>query len=369
MWNGIEDSVLAHVQAPGTDGRGYVLQGSDPRLQALADARPLAEAAIGGPAMAAVARALSLDSTPHNSHTRTHPYTDCPDFGDSLEGDWYGKLSSLGHRAELLLVEDADHSLRRGSKKGRKPEPITDDLLDSPVGLEECLSEWNQTGITQSERNLISVQRAKKTCTWKIIAINADRMLTLTQRGRIPTRTDACWLAAEFVRKVKRVYPEFVCVYVIEPHKEDGFHIHMALNRFYFADRLRLMWHRTLTGLPLRAILRGEDAPGGIDFSKVLRSAKLVRYMTKYITKTFADPIAKGSRRFFASEKIGGPNVKKFRMPKGMGAEVLWARNMLESRGYLVVRRYETVIAGRRAIWLQGELRSGINPVDVTQVT
>jgi hypothetical protein len=105
--------------------------------------------------------------------------------------------------------------------------------------------------------------------------------------------------------------------------------------------------------------LRGEDSPGNIQLGEVRRSQKMVRYMTKYITKTFADEVAPGSRRFFASEQILLPIPKVFRMPTLCGAEVYQARCMLERRGFRVVKLFETIISGRRAIWMRGERVAG----------
>jgi hypothetical protein len=268
----------------------------------------------------------------------------------------------MGHRAELLLVDDADNTLGRAhTKKEAAPGTISDQELDEAVAMIGAEDDGIDQFLTAQERNAMSVRRAKRNCTWKIISIKADRMLTLTQRGRISTRADAVYYASEFVRKCKRFYPGFVCVYVIESHEKKGYHIHMALNRFYHLDRLRLMWHRTLTGVALKQILRGEESPGNVQLGNVLRSAKLVRYMTKYITKTFGEGIPRGARRFFSSELIQGPNTKRFRMPRANGSEVLMCRRTLEARGFKVVRIFETMIAGRRAIWMQGELVSRTN--------
>jgi hypothetical protein len=278
-----------------------------------------------------------------------------------MDGKWYGKITAMGHRAELLLVEDEDRSLGRvRGRKGERPGEISEQRLEEAVnGLASGLEPDLVDAATVEQRRLMSVLRAKRNCTWKIIAIKADRMLTLTQRGRIATRDAAQRYAADFVRRVKRWYPQFICVYVIEAHKIDGFHVHMAINRFYHLDRLRLAWHRVLTGRPLTAILRGEDSPGNIQLGEVRRSQKMVRYMTKYITKTFADEVAPGSRRFFASEQILLPIPKVFRMPTLCGAEVYQARCMLERRGFRVVKLFETIISGRRAIWMRGERVAG----------
>jgi hypothetical protein len=362
MHDHTQAALQTHAHAPQTDVGGVGVEGSDPRLHALAALLASRDPAAGG-SLGAVSAAVrfNLDSTPHNSHTHTHGIGRT-DFSDGLDGEWYGKVTWMGHRAELLLVDDADRSLGKAhKKKDAKPGQLSEEELDDAVAQIGASDDGVDEFMTANERNAMSVRRAKKNCTWKIIAINADRMLTLTQRGRIATREDAVYYASEFVRKCKRVYADFVCVYVIESHEKQGFHIHMAMNRYYYVDRLRLMWHRTLTGLPLKKILRGEEAPGNVQVGKVIRSSKLVRYMTKYITKTFAEGIPRGARRFFASEGIQGPNVKRFRMPRSNGSEVLFARSTLEARGFKVVRIFETMIAGRRAIWLQGEMRSGEN--------
>jgi hypothetical protein len=258
--------------------------------------------------------------------------------------------------AEFLAVEDNDHSLLRrvgeGTTVKKLEEVVEEDLIED---------RW--------ERNRVAAQRAKRNLKWKVLMLRGDRLWTLTTRGGIPTWDEAWRLWGAFERYCSRRFRSFKVVVVMERHKSGFFHIHFVSNRFFDVNSLRLWWHRILTSTyvdsdgvtrvnPLRidAPLRGEESPGNVDVSRVLRSRKLCGYLSKYLSKGFESMWDKRIKRFASSKGIGEPTRSRCRMHAMFGEQVYRLRRLAEADGWEVKSRlFECVLAGRRVVWFACE--------------
>ena len=264
LWDAL-DASIGHRRPPGNP---------DPP-------EPAAETAAGGLAAAPASAFPRLDECTLDAHQRHSP-------------GWTLKKTEGCGFVSVVLVEDLEHDMRPG---GGKPgsglaihpgDPLWATLTD----------EERDTQLAVLRRKAIAAaRRARGNMSWKLRMLRADRLWTLTKRGRIETRDDAWALWGEFERVMSRRYPWFKCVVVIEAHKLDGFHIHFAGNRYMHVDCVRLIWHRVLTCQRLRSPLRGVDAPGNVDVEYRPTSVRrLCNYMGKYLGKGFDAPEELGRR-------------------------------------------------------------------------
>jgi hypothetical protein len=206
--------------------------------------------------------------------------------------------------------------------------------------------------------------RARRNMGWKLRMLGGPSVLwTLTKRGRIESREEAWRLWGEMERICSRRFAGVKFVTVIEPHTLDGYHIHFAASRFLMATTMRLLWHRILTGEKLRGVLMGSESPGNVDAKYQVRSTKrLCSYMAKYLGKTFDVELGKRFKRYAASKGIAEPTRVRSWLPTLLGGHqdlVQWLRARVERDGYVVSRMYETVVVGRRMLWIEATLKKG----------
>jgi hypothetical protein len=189
---------------------------------------------------------------------------------------------------------------------------------------------------------------------------------TLTKRGRIESREEAWRRWGEMERICSRRFPGLKFVVVIEPHAIDGYHIHFAASKFLMATTMRLLWHRILTGQKLRGVLMGAESPGNVDAKYQVRSTKrLCSYMAKYLGKTFDVELGKRFKRYAASKGIAEPARRREWLPTLLGGQqdlVLWMRARIESEGYVVGKMFETIVVGRRMLWMAGMSKNRAGP-------
>lgn len=140
---------------------------------------------------------------------------------------------------------------------------------------------------------LKSAQRAKKRIRHACKSIGADTLLTLTYRANQDNLPLCKKHLKEFIRRVKRIIPDFRAVCGFEQQKRGAWHVHIATNRLlpvYVSggsswrsfDLLRAVW-RSVVG----------DLGGNVDVSARKRSSKrspasVAAYLSKYLTKAFS---------------------------------------------------------------------------------
>lgn len=133
----------------------------------------------------------------------------------------------------------------------------------------------------------------------------ADTLLTLTYRAN---ETDLDRVKAdlkEYVRRVRRVIPEFMAVACFETQKRGAWHVHLATAKipavlrpvsgsgdFRSFNVLRSIWHSVVG-----------DRGGNVDLSRRKRhsrksAAEVAAYISKYIGKAFEEGMDKGRNRW-----------------------------------------------------------------------
>ena len=148
-----------------------------------------------------------------------------------------------------------------------------------------------------------AARRAKTRVRQLCKAINADSLMTLTYRAN-QTDLELCKKhLKEFVRRVRRVLPDFVAIAAFETQKRGAWHVHMACRRVATVlankqgvriksfDLLRAIW-RSVT----------KELGGSVDMSRRKSTsqrspARIASYISKYITKAFEEG-AKFSNRW-----------------------------------------------------------------------
>jgi hypothetical protein len=267
----------------------------------------------------------------------------------ALEGEWHGKLTEVDEYAAVVLVHDPERDLVARLKKENTGEEVTQ------------LDDWEI-----ERRRQLAAYRSRRGLKFKILAMRADRLFTLTKRGRIETLGQAWALWSKFEKEFSRLTPDFKCVVVPERHKKDGWHLHFACNQFFDVCRMRIVWHRVLMGATVWKILREEDSPGNVHVSRHANSKrKIAAYLAKYVGKdfgssTYVDSVTDGDpksgriqKRYASSKGLPGPTVTKFRFPSAAGAEAFHLRGVMQRRGWQLQRHFECLVRGRRVIWVE----------------
>lgn len=142
-------------------------------------------------------------------------------------------------------------------------------------------------------------KRVRRIC--KVMGV--DTLLTLTYRANIVDLGRCKRNLKEFVRRLRRVLPDFRAVACFEKQKRGAWHVHLATIRFP-ATLAAVNGVKVKSFNVIRAIWRsvtGEDG-GNVDISNTKRgaqrsAAKIAAYIAKYISKAFAEGDA-GSNRW-----------------------------------------------------------------------
>jgi len=148
-------------------------------------------------------------------------------------------------------------------------------------------------GSRQVRRAMTTVRRYAK-------ANGLDRLLTLTYRP--PFCTDPEVLRTDLRRFIRRLRRELGCerfpyVWVPEFHA-DGirFHAHLGLGRYIKRDRIERCWPHG--NLDIRRITVRNKG------SKTERASRVAQYLTKYVSKAFADTAAIGCHRYDVAQRF-----------------------------------------------------------------
>lgn len=147
-------------------------------------------------------------------------------------------------------------------------------------------------------------------------AMKADTLLTLTYQAN-ETDLDRCKAdLKEFVRRVRRVLPDFMAIAGFERQKRGAWHVHMATARipavlrpvngsgdFRSFNVLRSIW---------RSVTR--ERGGNVDLSRRKRHsrktpAEIAAYISKYIAKEFLEGVDKGRNRWTKFGDVEAPQV------------------------------------------------------------
>jgi len=150
----------------------------------------------------------------------------------------------------------------------------------------------------KEDNRLASAKRARRKVRLLCKALGADRMITLTYRENMQ---DKKRLNRDYDKVRRRLgkYMDFLYVAVPERQKRGAWHIHIAVKGRQNYRLLRSIWHSVV----------GANN-GNVDVRNPLRERglrhKLAAYLSKYITKDFAEHKT-NEKRYWSSKGIEVP--------------------------------------------------------------
>lgn len=191
----------------------------------------------------------------------------------------------------------------RGRNFGDGQVEVTATRFDRYMGAQQ-LSTFPRAKRGESEsteQNLMdAAKRAKQQVRLRCKAIGADRMITLTYRENM---VDKARLKKDFDALRRRLgkVQSFQYVAVAERQKRGAWHLHVAVKGRQNYRVLRSIW-RSVVG----------ENNGNIDVRNPFREKglrhKLASYLSKYITKDFADH-ALNEKRYWTSRGVEVPQL------------------------------------------------------------
>src|ERR1700675_1472397 len=258
-------------------------------------------------------------------------------------GEWFVRQKTIDGYTQLFAIDDPDGDFAR-RKSGPSAKKVVEHERPPPDEFQVI------------ENRAKAVRRSRKNLMWAVRGLKGNRIFTLTKRGRIPTMREAWSLWGKFERMASMRFQGFQTIVVIEPHTDLGFHIHFVCNRFFDVTSMRLWWHRILTGERLKGVLYGAESPGNIEAGRPHSGEKIAKYLGKYLGKSFREVTGR-LKGYACSKGIRKATVTGGRMARSTGAEVYHLRSMLEAQGFRNLRLFETMVMGRRFIWMEASRR------------
>lgn len=182
-----------------------------------------------------------------------------------------------------------------------------------PRGVGNGLSPPGRTDVEKLEKQKENARRAKQSVRRRAREIGVDRLVTLTTRESNNKPVALLDRVAAFVKEYNRAMRpsgkaalQYVAVPEPHPSNPHHWHVHMAIVGYLNIRVANVIWWR----------LCGGRGAGNIDIRKKrarcegARSARIARYISKYITKNFeAGFDLEGRHRFRAS--VGSLQAKR----------------------------------------------------------
>ena len=207
----------------------------------------------------------------------------------------------------------------------------------SPIALqlreESLAAHADEDADEQRQANAMRAARRAKTKVRRLCkAFGCDHMLTLTYRENQQDLALAKRHVKEFVRRLKRLLPDFRYVACYEVQKRGAWHAHIAIRaiparllvggvRLKSFDALRSIW-RSVVGLDNGNIDISDGQKRGRKQAKRRSPARLAAYMSKYMLKGFEEGELH-SNRYSASEAQALPQAQRMEFSKTSLAELL----------------------------------------------
>jgi hypothetical protein len=196
----------------------------------------------------------------------------------------------------------------------------------------------------RARRLASSIRRAKQKLRHRIKLAGYKTMLTLTYSTNMEDRAKALRHFKEFCRRLRRYWPAFRCVGVLERQKRGAYHWHLACDR----PPARFLWKGVLVKSfdlvrsTWEAVIR---EPGRIRFGGrqgLFPEGQIAGYLCKYLGKAMGDVHHMGTRSYHWA---GDPTparpyvIRRYFPPDGFLDALLWVES--ESPG-LVITHYAT---------------------------
>lgn len=193
----------------------------------------------------------------------------------------------------------------------------------------------------REENESRAVRRAKSRIRQRILAAQADHLLTLTYRENMTDYDRANADLTRFVRLVKARMPEWVYIAVPEKQKRGAWHWHMAVRDRQDVEVLRALWRSVI----------GE---GNIDVQPPRGKGKdrrlsLVKYLGKYLAKGFEE----GHREL---------NGRRFRSSLGIEVPIQYLTLPNDCRhdaGGYALRQLELATGTVGFVWIADDMPAG----------
>ena len=162
-----------------------------------------------------------------------------------------------------------------------------------------------------TEKQLQSRERSSRRATTKVRRLckhkGLDTMLTLTYRENQNCRVRMRRDFDVFIKRMRRIVPDFQYLAVFEKQKRGAYHAHIATERIlsHYLHNGTLVKSYDLIRAVWRAVVGADN--GNIDVSRNKRSgrsvARLASYLSKYISKGFAEMDSDGKDSYSCSGK------------------------------------------------------------------
>lgn len=178
-------------------------------------------------------------------------------------------------------LTEAQKAQLRAIRRGDMPE-----LSDEEIAARKALS------------LRVAANRAKTRVRKLCKSIAADSLLTLTYRANVQDLSICKAHLKEFVRRFRRVCPEFRAVATFERQKRGAWHVHLATPRLVVSAQGSMKSYNVIRAIWLSVT---KEYGGNIDVSRRYRagrmsSGKIASYISKYIIKAFEEGEAYSNR-------------------------------------------------------------------------
>lgn len=282
-----------------------------------------------------------MENPSQNSLERPHQY--------KVIGDCLYKRDSLPYQQEIR-VHDLGHGHIEATVMPRygwseidllSPSALADHEAAQSSVWSRAIGDWVPAVPTPAELldkaayNLERSARRAKTKVRRLCkAKQLTTMVTLTYRDNMEDRARMARDFDVFMKRVRRVVPDFQYVCVFERQKRGAWHAHIAVPRVlaHYMHRGYLVRSYDL----LRSLWRGVVGVdgGNVDVSRQKRlkrsTARLASYLSKYITKGFAEATGSGDSYRASGRALPKPMV--FQSLSGdLGAGILHLVGLLGS--------------------------------------
>ena len=159
--------------------------------------------------------------------------------------------------------------------------------------------------LTQGEildNQVRATRRAVSNIRRDLLSMSADRMITLTYITNQQDRLQALKHLKQFIRVMRRLFPHWQSVSVLEFQKRGAIHFHIAVSGFYDIGQVREEWQKIIGE---KAIVNVSFQPDG----KGNPYGKLASYMGKYLAKDMDEGRQFGEHRYFRTQGIERPKA------------------------------------------------------------
>ena len=169
---------------------------------------------------------------------------------------------------------------------------------------EVLIDEWGEIfmervalpDLERARRNLErSVRRSRRAFEDYMVHNSLCKMWSFTYADKTWTRPQVVADVHRFIRSWREYQRrDFPYVWILEPHKDGSWHVHMAVQLSLFTDKatLQKLWGHGIIQFDLPKV----KDPGRRDMRR------LAGYLSKYISKDFADDIGAGTHRYEVAE-------------------------------------------------------------------